>query len=312
MKNGNNLIYPNITTIAVVPPDDVTPLKQMVEKEKDKKGFKSNVIVTVPEQLQCKLDAVAKAFVKNGGKNGELYILVSSAIRTVAYHISSAIRKATVGPCAGGGQGELRIDSRSTYCNSRTYAWDNRPESIRKHNRNITHMPGCYWNLEDVTQEAKGLLRQSFIRTPDIEESKLNEVKAGVAEMRDKNMPSQDTPGWLERWRAIVTIAFGAIGGGAAGFYGFCAYSSSGILLTGPAGLSISIGHKNFLAGGGGMATFGTAIAAGALAYFIPWDKVFAFLREAFKKVWEAVRDVIAWVWDKIKSLPASLMSFFT
>ncbi len=39
MKNGNNLTYPNITTIAVVPPDDVKPLKQMVEKEKEKKDF---------------------------------------------------------------------------------------------------------------------------------------------------------------------------------------------------------------------------------------------------------------------------------
>ncbi len=266
----------------------------------------------MPERLQGKLDAVAKAFVENGGKNEEVYILVSSAIQTVAYHISSAIRKATVGPCAGGGQGVLRIDSRSTYCNFRSYAWDNRPESIRNHNRNITHMPGCYWDLGECPQEAKELLRPSFIPTPDIEESKLNEAKAGVAEMRDKDMAFQDTPGWLERWRAIVAIAFGAIGGGAAGFYGFCAYSSSGILLTGPAGLSLSIGHTSFLvAGGGGMAAFGTAIAAGALVYFIPWDKVFAFVREAFKKIWEVVRDVIAWVWDKIKSLPASLMSFF-
>jgi hypothetical protein len=76
--------------------------------------------------------------------------------------------------------------------------------------------------------------------------------------------------------------------------------------------LSLSIRHTNFLvAGGGDIATFGTTITASTLVYFVPWDRVFAFLREAFKKIWEVVRNVIAWVWNKIKSLPASLMSFF-
>lgn len=221
----------------------------------------------------------------------------------------------------------LRIGSKSTYCDFRTYAWDNRPKQLLHNGRSIVHKEGCYWDLSDCQDEANEFLRPSLVPMSSLEEKHLAKAKDQYAEVRDKYMSGlspnggvlqqkDDTPSWLTHWKAIIGTAVSAVAAaGYAGTYGFFWYSSSGLIIKGPFGLSLALGHTTSVLIGGamlGVAATGTAIfVAGALVYYIPKYTVFEFLKKVFWKIWDSICDVAAWLWEKVKDLSASFFAVF-
>lgn len=132
-----------------------------------------------------------------------------------------------------------------------------------------------------------------------------------------------DTPGWLTHWKAILGTAVSAMAAaGFSGTYGFFWYSSSGLLIKGPFGLSLALGHTTSVLTGGALLTAAKAAAAtaghaaplfvaAALVYYIPKDTVFDFLKKIFRKIWDAICDVAAWLWEKVKDISASFFAVF-
>lgn len=72
-----------------------------------------------------------------------------------------------------GQRNALRIGSNSTYCDFRTYAWDNRPTHLLESGRSIYHKEGCYWDLSDCRDEANKLLNPLLVSLPSLEEKEL-------------------------------------------------------------------------------------------------------------------------------------------
>lgn len=287
------------------------------------------MIVTAPKHLQEKIDALTKA----GRKIPELRLVAGPAIQYIAYRISGLIRNVHVMPCTKGRPNGLQIGSRSTYCDFPTYAWDNRPKDLQQSERMITHYEGCHWDVSDCRAEADLLLKPSLAPMPSLEEHNLAKARDQFAEVREKHMPNgsgsspnsggDGTPGWLTNWKAIIGTAVSAIAtAGYAGTYGFFWYSSTGLLIKGPFGLSLALGHTTSVLTGGSMMAMASAgaaagaataslIFAGAFVYYIPKDTVFDLLKKTFWKIWDVIRDVASWLWEGVKHLSVSFYEVF-
>jgi len=292
----------------------------------------SKVLVSTPENLQKVIDSK----IQKGCKT--LQLLVSTTVRTISYCISKVVKDVHVIPCSSNGRPDaLRIGSLSTYCGIKTYAWDRRPEGdLRMGGYQITHEEGCHWDISD-DKEAMRLLCEPVVAS-DLKEEELANIRNHAAKFRDevmrgpgsasgKAMPvsssaapstppctddSSGTESWFSKCKAFLAIVLGA-GAGIAGVGGAFWCGAGGFFIKGPLGFSLSAGYFSGAAAGGACITGGgTFIAAAAAVYFIPWEKVFDYAKWLLFRIWDCIRDVFEWIWEKVETLASTAISMVT
>lgn len=292
-------------------------------------------MVTTPGHLQRKIDAYVTPNYR------KLYLLASTTVCAITYHISDVVKDVSVYPCGGGLTGQpdmLSIRGDSTYCGIRAYQWDQLPQTALPRARQITYGKGCSIDMQNYQDEAMEFIRsqpstastmsaeqiagvrEQFQRLQDElaagppagQRSNAGPVSAGVAAAASPTAAASHADGtesWFQRWKLLVA---GLVGAGAAGGVGggFMWFSAGGIFVKGPLGLSLSAGYFSVAAGGGVcLAASGAGIAAGALFYFVPWGRVFDYVKGKLWQIWEYICDIVARIWQKIKSLASAAMS---
>ncbi|KAM7211381.1 hypothetical protein V8F06_013232 [Rhypophila decipiens] len=205
--------------IAVVGRDEVKELKKLIEEKKkaNKDNIAAEIVVTSPNHLQKKIDSLAKA----GHKIPALHLIVSSAIESIAYHISGLFRNVQIGPCVTGQPNALRMGATRHIATS--------GPTLGTTDLHI------FWKVDaaSITKKAAtgisaALLNPSLVSLPSLEEKELAKAMDQCAEVREKHMrgsspnggglqEKDDTPGWLTHWKAILGTAVSAVA--AAGFF---------------------------------------------------------------------------------------------
>jgi hypothetical protein len=290
------------------------------------------IVVATPESLQQKLDSYAsKGFMT-------LHLLVSSFVKSITYRISKAVKDVYVACCGSLFNGQpdmLRIGSSSTYCNVRTYAWDSRPDGeLRTGGYHITHGEGCHFDLSGNIDEVRRLFAEPRMM-PSMTDEEMEGIKDRFANLQPDVMsgpprsntsrrrpvssnsvesPStgtDETETWFSKWRSLLAVVLGA-GAGAAGFGGAIWMGAGGVFIKGPFGLSLAAGYFSSGVIGGGCVIGGVAaVAAAAVVYLVPWDKVFEYVKQALWKIWDYISEVVTWIWEKIKGMASTVASFF-
>ncbi|KAF7557910.1 hypothetical protein G7Z17_g234 [Cylindrodendrum hubeiense] len=149
-KNGS----PEVIIFAVVASDHKSKMKDFVKEKGRKEELRSTVIVTTQNHLQEKINSNLNK------KYATLYLLVSSNVERITYEIPGVVKDVQVALCTPPGRPDkLRIDSSSTYCGIKTYAWTQRADSTRKSGHQILHSEGCYFNFSDDMDEAVQLFQ---------------------------------------------------------------------------------------------------------------------------------------------------------
>ncbi|KAH6661872.1 hypothetical protein B0J14DRAFT_312787 [Halenospora varia] len=167
--------------------------------------------------------------------------------------------------------------------------------------------------------------------TPEISEQVQNNFQ-GFVEEDDGDQssggsfsrgPSAPTPtdkkvSWFERWLKLIAGVVGAAVGveAAVASFSFCWFNAGGFFVRRSLGLYLSGGYFNMGALGGaclGSAAvgLGTAIAAGAAVYYIPWGKIWDFVKRILKAVWNKIKEAAFWIWEKLKTLVSDVASKF-
>jgi hypothetical protein len=134
-------------------------------------------------------------------------------------------------------------------------------------------------------------------------------VSAGAAGPASSSTDGPEIESWFQRWKLLLAGIVGA-GTGAAVAGGFMWCSAGGIFVKGPLGISLAAGYFSFAAGGGVcLAAAGAGLTAGTVFYFVPWGKVFEYVRLQLWQIWDHICDIFTRIWEKIKSLASTVMS---
>ncbi|KIW93592.1 uncharacterized protein Z519_06197 [Cladophialophora bantiana CBS 173.52] len=327
-RNGN----PQTMILAVVKQEHEKPLLKLA-KQANTKPPGSMIVIATPESLQGKLDYYANKGFRI------LHLLVSSFVKSITYSISKAVKDVSVACCGTlftGRPDMLSIGSSSTYCDVKTWAWDRRPEGeLRTGGYNITHGEGCHFDLSGNVDEVRRLYTEppmmSTMTDEDMEAIKVrfgdfqHESMSGPPRSNtggsrpvssDSVLPSptpgtDETENWFNKWRSLLAVILGA-GAGVVGGIGAIWCGAGGVFIKGPFGLFLAAGYFNCAAiGGACMAGGVTAIAAAAVVYFVPWEKVFAYVKQTLWKIWDYICEVVTWIWEKIKGMASTVVSFF-
>jgi hypothetical protein len=260
-----------------------------------------------------------------------LFIVVSRSIKEIAYSISNRIKEVTImqsNPTQDANDRySLCINKSSTYCNIETWRWDNRDNWRDRH---ITHEGGMYWDLSSLSREGLDF-NNSIISamTPEMSEQVQKNFQGFVEEddgdqssggstSRGPSAPTHTDKkvSWFERWLKLISGVVGAAVGvkAAVASFSFCWFNAGGFFVRGSLGLYLSGGYFNMGALGGaclGSAAvgLGTAIAAGAAIYYIPWGKIWDFVKRILKAVWNKIKEAAFWIWEKLKTLVSDVAS---
>ncbi|KAK2011637.1 hypothetical protein LZ32DRAFT_692417 [Colletotrichum eremochloae] len=261
-----------------------------------------------------------------------VHILVSSFIEAIKYHVGKAVKELMVkvcgtlrplSPC------KVRIDNNSTYCSRNVDNWHSRGEDYRQHK--LIHDDTCYFSHRDHPKGNEGFLQsQSFeMNTTGDMLKQIQDLFADIAQgvpsqvsvtptpdpeapndstrPNDSTTPTDSDP-WFSKFKAIIAGVAGVCVAG--GYVVGC--SAAGVYIQGPLGFKLAIGafHGGFAAGSlatGGL--YGTAAAVGV--YLIPWRRIFAWLKKALHVIWDSIKNAVIWMWEKIKAMASSVVSWF-
>ena len=260
-----------------------------------------------------------------------LFIVVSRSIKEIDYSISNSIKEVTImqsNPTQGANDRyTLCINKSSTYCDIETWGWDHR-DNWR--DRSITHEGGMYWDLSSLS--CQGLdFNNSIISamTPEMSEQMQKNFQGFVDEddgdqssggstSRGPSAPTHTDKevSWFERYLKLIAGVVGAAVGvkAASASFFFCWFNTGGFFVRGFLGLYLSGGYFNMGALGGAClgsaaVALGTGIAAGAAVYYIPWGKVWDFVKRILKAVWNKIKEAAFWIWEKLKTLVSDVAS---
>ncbi|KXH37392.1 hypothetical protein CSIM01_06160 [Colletotrichum simmondsii] len=257
--------------------------------------------------------------------------MVSSAIESVFYLIDSFIKNVYIKVCGivrTNTRYKLRIDEKSTYCSHPSDSWlYSKLSAAGTHE--LTHFNGIYFphRERDYNHEAEALDldREDLWSEFGAEKKreilkKLREVKIEYEQMSSSSAPGAhpnsgaDTPragNGPGFFKALLSAVVGIVSGlGAAD--GVVWLNTSGVFINGPLGFRLAAGYASAgVAGGACAAGVGVGIGAGAATYLVPWDLLWKIMKSLFAQIWGCVRDLFAWLCEKIKSLPGWCGSWF-
>ncbi|CAH0028799.1 unnamed protein product [Clonostachys rhizophaga] len=307
---------PRTLIMTVVAPEQKKSMKDLIDKKQ--KRIESSVVVSTESQFQKHLSSAIKANNTGKGTFKSLYLLVSSTVAQLTYHIDGFVDQVFVKPCGSAGRPDaLYIGSSSTFCGFKAFAWDARTgdELVKKQ---LTHHEGCIYDLRGAEEEARALVRQPRMTVDFTSKEQANFQQQFEEVTRTRVSPSpgesptpcsNGTDTWFEKWKSLLATIIAA-GAGVAGIAGGFWISAGGIMIKGPCGFSLAAGYIT-VAGCGAAAAAGVAstmLAYGAV-YFIPWDKVWQFVRRQLSRIWDKILEAVMWIKDKLAQLASSIKS---
>jgi hypothetical protein len=115
---------------------------------------------------------------------------------------------------------------------------------------------------------------------------------------------------WFQKFKGIIALIVGGAAGVAGGCGGFWWAGAGGIFVKGPWGMYLAAGYFNMAAAGGiAIGAGGAALATGAMAYFVPWDRVFEYLGHTMKWIWARICDGFQWIWKKVMEFASEVVT---
>ncbi|KAK6855698.1 hypothetical protein PG995_007849 [Apiospora arundinis] len=305
---------PTSLIVAVVMPEDEGPLMSRVVKA-PRTAKRATMYVTTPWSLQGWIRSLVQE------RFTTFFIFVSPAVQKLAYDIPEVFKDVQIIPCGNSSfrqqdqqeQLQLRIDSSSKYCGKPSYLWEQitSPDDPCA----ITHRRGCYFDIstcmpkeiEEHFGEPKMMPGLSEDDLAKIQRKLFTVEPDATSVPRPSEQPTSTGGSWFEKWKSVLaSVMF------AKGFYSHFAgvfwCSGTGIYVKGPLGLAI--GAHTFTAGG---ALFSASAGAGLMAaagimYFIPWDRVFSYLKAQLWRIWEKICQIADWIREKLKTLASTVM----
>ncbi|KAK1476949.1 hypothetical protein CTAM01_15300 [Colletotrichum tamarilloi] len=236
----------------------------------------------------------------------QLHIVVSSAIESIYYQVTSVIKEFNVriyGAIRGNIPCKLLVDEKSTFCDVPVHRWG--------YDRVGSHVylpdPGIYYPalkaIADLMQSALNTVcfRGNTAVTVE-EEEKLAKIERKMSEFQkssgtsasaESSTPDGDDPrggrGGLDTLKAlfaaIIGLASTTVGAG-----GVIWANMSGVFISGPLGFFLATGHFSAgVAGAAYCAGVGLGAAAAGSTYLIDWAQL-----------WRWLRAKLAWAWEKI------------
>ncbi|RFU26659.1 hypothetical protein B7463_g9682, partial [Scytalidium lignicola] len=309
---------PRALIMTVVTPEEEEEVKRLFKDSRKLTRSPSRIVVTTPERLQDdvnEIESEARSEVESDVESeSESDVEPEDKTKYSTFHLlaSPTVEYANI----------LRIGSKSTFCGWNYPRWCMRPNAIN--NYKLDYSSGCAVDTTDGPEEGMRVLSHSRAEFSTSEEN-MDEIKEKCHELtkcmlkESEAATNRDTPKslaevssptptpdktetWFEKWKGLLAVIIGGGAGCAAGG-GFMHFSAAGITIKGPFGLSMAAGYANCTLGGACAVGVGTAVVAGLLVYFIPWDQVFDFIRRQLSKIWNHVRDTITWIWKRLTAL---------
>ncbi|KAI3536164.1 hypothetical protein CABS03_05326 [Colletotrichum abscissum] len=229
----------------------------------------------------------------------QLHIVVSSAIESIYYQVTSVIEEFTVriyGAIRGNIPCKLLVDEKSTFCDSPVHRWG--------YDRVGSHVylpdPGIYYPaLKAIADLMQSALNTENVRVP--------EVLRHVCLSREFN--PRGGRGGLDTLKAlfaaIIGLAATTVEAG-----GVVWANMSGVFISGPLGFFLATGHFSAgVAGAACCAGVGLGAAAAGSTYLIDWAQLWRWLRAKLAWAWEKIGVFCSWVWEKIKSAACAVGS---
>ncbi|KAF5722729.1 hypothetical protein FMUND_2606 [Fusarium mundagurra] len=312
---------PSTLVLALVAPEQRKAMRKLIDDKVKKKKIRSSVVVTTQDQLQEHLGSAMTNSIVAKKAFKTLYLLVSSTVAELTYNIEGFVDKVFIRPCGAGGRPDaLRIGTSSTYCGFKTFKWDARPSRLQQSNKELTHLAGCNFDLSDCSREDLQFLQQPRASPGLSREDKYNTMQR-AQELRDIEVSenaghsssscADGTEMWFQKWKSFLATAMAAgAGAGAVGMTNGFWMIAGGIAVKGPFGLSMAAGYAtagSFAAVGA--AGVGSAVAAYGMVYFIPWDRLWDFLRAKLWQIWDKIWEVLVWIKDKLAKLASTVLT---
>ncbi|KAF5648929.1 hypothetical protein F52700_747 [Fusarium sp. NRRL 52700] len=285
--------------LALVAPEQRKAMRKLIDDKAKKKKIRSSVIVTTQNQLQEHLGSAMTNSIVAKKAFKTLYLLVSSTVAELTYNIEGFVDKVFIRPCGAGGRPDaLRIGTSSTYCGFKAYAWDARPSQLHQNNKELTHLEGCNFDLSDCSRDELRFLQQPR-DVSDLSHDDKYHAMQKIQELKDievqvEELLSYSHGSWCRRsWHGQRLLD-----------------ECWGIMVKGPCGLYMAAGNATV---GGfwavGAAGVGSAVAAYGMVYFIPWDRVWDFLRAKLWQIWDKICEVLVWIKDKLTELASTILT---
>lgn len=260
------------------------------------------VFVTTKEQLQEKIEGLSFEAIR------KLYLIASTKVNSINFHIPDAVKQVFVYPCGKGfgeNPGSLWIAPDSTFCGIPSYKWIQGNQADLPKGHRITYGHGC-------TIDA-GALQDNFDNCSLEEDENLTESQAaeimGMLEgmsASDLRQQQQQPPQAL---KDLVTKVVVGGRGGAPRPGTLMAFRDGGIYLKGDFGMRLVSLICRGAFGAAAMSAIGTGVnlAAAALYFFIPWEKVLEYLKWKMRQIWESVKQTVQVIWEKVCEFFANL-----
>lgn len=220
----------------------------------------------------------------------------------------------------------LCVNNSSKYCGIEALQWEYRENHMKRklsHGEGIffdtTHLPGQGMAISPglayaMTSEISNEIEEKF--KGFVEDDEEHEASGGFTSRRPSASAGTDKKvRWLDRYLGLISsIVGGAVGvttGVGAAFWWF---NAGGVFIKGPLGLYLSggyfsVGTVGVISVAGLAAGVATGLAAGAAVYYIPWFKVWDFVKKVLGAVWKKIKKYAGMIWDKLRKLVADAAS---
>ncbi|WXC58367.1 hypothetical protein SNK03_004265 [Fusarium graminearum] len=304
--------------LAVVAPDQIKPMKRIIDKKAKENKIQSSVVVTTQEQLQQQLRCVNNSGAEKPHKS--LHLLVSSTVSKLTYHIEDFVDQVSVKSCGSARRRDaLYISASSTYCGWPTYAWSHRPQEAR-FQKQLTHSEDCLFDLSDVSPQELSYLSQSK-EQPKLSDEGRRDAAAQtespkddvITEHSDENVQSttDHVNSWLQQWkRLLATILETSANARGFGIISGVWMGSDGLIVKGLFGIYIAAGYTSFGIKGYrsivGSLSVGTSMVTYDQVFLISWDRIWEHFTNLLENIWG-----FTWIMNKITELSCWLVSFF-
>ncbi|CZS79593.1 unnamed protein product [Fusarium graminearum] len=304
--------------LAVVAPDQIKPMKRIIDEKAKENKIQSSVVVTTQEQLQQQLRCVNNSGAEKPHKS--LHLLVSSTVSKLTYHIEDFVDQVSVKSCGSARRRDaLYISASSTYCGWPTYAWSHRPQEAR-FQKQLTHSEDCLFDLSDVSPQELSYLSQSK-EQPKLSDEGRRDAAAQtespkddvITEHSDENVQSttDHVNSWFQQWKRLLATIL-ETGANARGF-GIISgvwMGSDGLIVKGLFGIYIAAGYTSFGIKGYrsivGSLSVGTSMVTYDQVFLISWDRIWEHFTNLLENIWG-----FTWIMNKITELSCWLVSFF-